>query len=359
MITPLSMFFATYVHFSQKSFAQGTRHPFLALTPPTTGTPMIFGAWIPPLAAALWSPLTGAVSVVLVLTELGARRPVRVPRISDASVASGSSRVAFIILGGFSAFFLWAAAVTVYSVLLAGGGGRGDRVSRWRRQPRGDAAGAGAGDERSAAPPPRLVPSWASHLALLCAAIASVALVVASSTNVFSGAHDNAVQLYVVAELVFLAVLLVALLRGRSRLGVPALIAALSALAGVAVGVVLLISSLLLIRGETGGANVVTPATLSAGERVPESVAVYFNLFSLGEYAFLLSLSALYLLLAWALRADKVHFGAVSAAAADAFVAAGAGGERGSEGAVLSSSALSDDAEGGEEGGRAQAAPPV
>lgn len=321
---------------------------------------MIFGAWIPPLAAALWSPFTGAVSVVLVLTELGARRPVRVPRISDASVASESSRVAFIILGAFSALFLWAAAVTVYSVLLAGGGGRGDRVSRWRRQPRGGAAaGDSAGAESAAAPPPRLVPSWASHLALLCAAIASVALVVASSTTVFSGAHDNAVQLYVVAELVFLAVLLVALLRGRSRLGVPALITALAALAGVVVGVCLLMSSLLLIRGEAGGVSVVTPATVSAGERVPEAVGGYFNMFSVGEYVFLVSLSSLYLLLAWALRGDKVHFGAVTAAAADAFAAAGAGGEWGEGGAALSSSSLSDDVEGGGRGAGAQAAPPV
>lgn len=241
---------------------------------------MIFPAWLPVLGSALWNPITCVTSVVLVITELGSGRPVQIPRISDASVASRSSRVAFIVLGAFSAAFLFAAAITTYTTLLVV-----PRLTRrrWR----------GKGHARDGA----------------SASGVAVALVVSSGTDVFSGAHDNATQLYVVAELVWLLVVITALFRTRSRTGRGVLAMAVVALGGILAAVAMLVTSLILIRIETDGGNVITPATLAAGERVPESLNTYFNVFSLGEYIFLLSLSAFNLCLAWASRHDRAYFG--------------------------------------------------
>jgi len=308
---------------------------------------MIIGAWAPPLVAAFWSVLTGAVSVILVLTELGDGRPVQIPRISDASIASPSTRVAFIILGVFSAAFLWAAAATVYTVILTA-----PHAVQRRRRRRADGGGVEVGvppptDSPSvpSAPP---VPRWLSGTALLCAAVASVGLVVASSTDVFSDAHDNAVEVYVVAELVWLAVVLAVLHRGRARTGAKSLAAAVTAIVGVTVAVAMLVVSLILLRNETAGVSVVTPETLAARERVPADVNAYFNVFSLGEYIFLVSLSAFNLCLAWALRHDRVHFGPPAAAV-------GVGGRRG--GGSLSSSSISSDDEADKAGAPAAAVP--
>lgn len=275
---------------------------------------MIFPAWLPVLGSALWNPITCVTSVVLVITELGSGRPVQIPRISDASVASRSSRVAFIVLGAFSAAFLFAAAITTYTTLLVV-----PRLTRRRWRGKGHARdGASASGVAAAvppapdspsAPPSAPVPRWVARAGLLCAAIASVALVVSSGTDVFSGAHDNATQLYVVAELVWLLVVITALFRTRSRTGRGVLAMAVVALGGILAAVAMLVTSLILIRIETDGGNVITPATLAAGERVPESLNTYFNVFSLGEYIFLLSLSAFNLCLAWASRHDRAYFG--------------------------------------------------
>ncbi|GAB0495540.1 hypothetical protein MMPV_006842 [Pyropia vietnamensis] len=289
---------------------------------------MIFPAWLPVLGSALWNPITCVTSVVLVLTELGSGRPVQIPRISDASVASRSARVAFIVLGAFSAAFLFAAALTTYTTLLVV-----PRLMRrrWRMEnhARGGTSASGAAPAVPLAPdspsapvsPP--VPRWVARTGLLCAAIASVALVVSSGTDVFSGAHDNATQLYVVAELVWLLVVITALYRGRSRTGWGVLAAAMVALLAIIAAIVMLITSLILIRVETDGANVITPATLAAGERVPASLNSYFNIFSLGEYIFLLSLSAFNVCLAWASRHDRAYFGPPAAPLGGGYLSAG------------------------------------
>ncbi|GAB0498034.1 hypothetical protein MMPV_009373 [Pyropia vietnamensis] len=283
-------------------------------------------AWVAPLLAAAWITMTGILFSLLVVQnfDFNEGRPTEVPMISHASLISEDARVTYGVLGVFSAALLFGASLATYWVLMSssrkhdvGDYARTDGNAPTTRLARSNSRSSNSStttvehptrDEQTGVAPVGGFKKSLGRFGLICSAVASTSLVVASVSTVLSDTHNNSVIAYSFTEALWVIVASITLWSYRRR--VPMWLQAIQALSviGVVSGLVMLILGLAFFRAKKDfDGEVITVALLEAGLRVPDRLMRYFNVFAIGEYVFLGFLALFNLCLVYALRSDKVH----------------------------------------------------
>lgn len=283
-------------------------------------------AWLAPLLAAAWITMTGILFSLLVVQnfDLNEGRPTEVPMISHAPLIGEDARVTYTVLGVFSAALLFGASLATYWVLMSsarkhdvGDHARVDGGAPTTRLARSGSRSSNSSattvehvtrDEHTGVAPVGGMKKWLGRFGLLCSAVASTSLVVASSATVLTDTHNNSVIAYSFTEALWVMVASITLWSFRRR--VPMWLQAIQAICviGVVSGFVMLVLGLAFFRAKKDfDGEVITATLVATGSRVPDRLMSYFNVFAIGEYVFLGFLALFNLCLSYALRADKVH----------------------------------------------------
>eukprot|EP00168_Porphyra_purpurea_P015834 TRINITY_DN4969_c0_g1_i1.p1 TRINITY_DN4969_c0_g1~~TRINITY_DN4969_c0_g1_i1.p1 ORF type:complete len:463 (-),score=159.48 TRINITY_DN4969_c0_g1_i1:196-1434(-) len=284
-------------------------------------------AWLAPLLAAAWLIMTAILFPLLIAAnfEVNEGRPTEVPLLSTTNLIGPEAFVAYAVLGVMAAALLFGASLATYWVLMSsarkhdiGDAARRDgsapttRLGGRRTSASSESSTTSADyqtrDEYTGVKPVGAFKKWLGRFGLTASAAASVTLVVASVSTMLTDTHNNAVIAYTVLELVWVLVASTILWSYRRR--APFWLQAIKVIAtvGAVSGAVMTILGWAFFRNKKDFAGeVITVALLEAGLRVPDRLMSYFNVYALGELIFLGFLALFNLVLAYALRSDKVH----------------------------------------------------
>lgn len=284
-------------------------------------------AWLAPLLAAAWLVMTAILFPLLIAAnfEVNEGRPTEVPLLSTTNLIGPEAFVAYAVLGVMAAALLFGASLATYWVLMSsarkhdvGDAARRDgsvpttRLGGRRRSGSSDSSTTTVEhqtrDEYTGVAPVGAFKKWLGRFGLTASAAASVSLVVASVSTMLTDTHNNSVIAYTVLEMVWVLVASTILWSYRRR--VPFWLQAVKVIAtiGVVSGAVMTILGFAFFRNKKDfPGEVITTALLEAGLRVPDRLMKYFNVYALGELIFLGFLALFNVVLAYALRSDKIH----------------------------------------------------